>query len=176
MSHASKNYFLLLDYSLWAITSGRTCTIEARFNSASVSLAYATALKEIDKKTIIAEEIEKALAECGCEYERISKIENEAAVNAIQELHNRSWQDTLHYTYDVCPQTKYVDVQRNAHGLHLGRITPNTFKGYLIEYHIPKKIFATKPQLRALAMILIQALALNQISMLANTYIYRRMG
>jgi len=159
---------LVTDYDMWAKTYGRMCLLETRFQTKSAQKDFEKAIKLTSKLVISDSMIDNAVNECGIEYRRLVLKTEDSFSGALNRLATIPWDITENLSYDKAESLSSVNTQfKNEHIRYASR-SPRKFEEVILEYALDEKIFASNPPLKALAVLVVQTIALNQSAFLAT--------
>lgn len=163
MRHRSQ--LKLADYGVWAKTYGTSMFIETRFQTTEACLVFEQAIYHIEELQITYDMLKKAATECSCEYVRPLTRLDEKAVHDFQALHAKKWQTLDKFTVECATDETSVNTLFELPYIRYGRRTPKSFKTIALEYTIPTELYVDAPAMKALSILVLQAIALNQIDL-----------
>lgn len=154
---------LLVDYDSWGKTYGTSCFIETRFHTEESAHVFHEALENLTKTTFNAETVLHAAQSCACEYERPLTHIDEGLTITMNELNSMPWKTAQEFTFEQAQDTSSVNTTFKDKNIQYDEHAPESFEELIIEYGIPERVFAGQPALKALGVVVVQALALNII-------------
>jgi len=158
---------LLTDYDMWAKTYGRTCFFETRFQNERAKKHFKKALDSVDTLTITSMMMDNAVQECAIEYRRPALKVHENFSEVLNQLNAVQWNTIENFTYDKAEALSSVNTQfKNMYARFAAR-SARKFEEIIVEYEIDETVFTDSPALKALAVLVIQTIALNQSALIA---------
>jgi len=168
--------YFIADFDHWARTYGTVLYLDFSSHSKEAVRALRKAFLEFSKTTLSFEQVQRAAQQIAIEYER-PLVEFEVAfVDELRTLHTKPWTDINKLGVFQAEETTSVNTVFSMNGIRYGRKTPKSFVPVTLHFEVNKTAYATNPAMKALAVLLTQAVALNLHKNLEDTYVYYDMG
>ena len=162
---------LVADYDFWAHTYGTTLFLETRFQTNAAHDTFAHALASVNDIDITPDMIERAASECSCEFSRPLIRLDDTFSTHIARLHRQPWRPLSEFTHQQANSSSSVNTVFEYPGIRLGRKYRPSFTATILEYSVRKEVYANRPDLKALTVLITQAIALNQINLLTKQFV-----
>lgn len=162
--------FFVVDYSLWAHTYGTTCLLAIRPVSVAANRKIRRALREFHSSELTDAEIRRAAEECGLEYRRpLIKIES-VFFDTIRALHAKEWGAYDELAAAQATVQSSVDTVFDARGIAYDDEVEGDVREVVLHFEVPQDNYRNDPARKALAVLLVQALSLNILREICETY------
>jgi hypothetical protein len=167
---------LLLDYDLWAQTYGTSCFITARFQTLESERLYKEAIEAVQSIELSFSMVERAAGQCSAEYERPLIELGSLIHDDIMYLHEQSWLPVSEFGVEQATDETSVNTLFEYADVRYGRRRPQSFTRVFAEYSVSGEVYEDKPAMKALSILVVQALALNINNALNEDIIYYDSG
>lgn len=184
--HVASNYitdylvkhglFFIADFDHWARTYGTVLYLDFKTHNNKADRTLKKALAEFKKTALSLDQVKHAALQVAIEYDRpLTQIE-QAFVDEIRVLHTQPWVDMNELTALQATEETSVNTVFASEGIRYGRKTSKSFVESTLHFEIDEKFYTNNPAAKALAVLLIQAVALNIHRLLDYEYTYYDAG
>lgn len=168
--------FFIADFDHWAKTYGTVLYLDFNTHSHRASRILRKAFSEFKKSKMSSEQIKKASQQIALEYERPLMELDEQFIYQLQALHQNTWSDINELPAFQAKKETSVNTVFSMPGIRYGRKAHKNSIPLSLYFEIDMESYAGNPALKALSVLLVQAVALNLHKLLENDFIYYDMG
>lgn len=167
-----KSAFFVADFDHWARTYGTVLYLDFNAHSKESSRLLHRAVKDFSKSTITSEQLLLAANQISAEYSRpVSKLD-ESLLEEITEFHKQRWQIAAQLPAFQADAETSVNTVFSVDSITYGRQSAVSITSRTLHFEINESLYAKNPAKKALAVLVVQALALNIHRALDDAYPY----
>ena len=168
--------YYIADFDHWARTYGTVLYLDYSLQSAKASRVLKKAFSDFKKTSLSHDQVLRAAQQVAIEYERPLVAFENSFVETVQALHALNWLDISKLSAFQAEEKTSVNTVFSTEGIRYGRYTPKSFLQHTLHFEIDEDLYANNPALKAMAVLLIQTIALNLHKYLEASYVYYDTG
>ena len=157
----NKNMYYVADFDHWARTYGTLCYLDFRLQSNESASQLHKAYAAFAKEDITFDMARHAALQISAEYQRPLMQFDDKFVNELRYLHSKAWQDIRDFSIEQATEDTSVNTVFSMEGIRYGRVMQSSFENIILHFEINKEVYKNNPALKALAILIIQTVALN---------------
>jgi hypothetical protein len=167
---------LISDYDHWARTFGSVMYIYVRLHSKKAKKEFRSALDTFNSTGITFDMAQHAAQQVSIEYERTLQEFTDEFVNELRALHKEIWKDISTLPAFQADTETSVNTVFSSPGITYSKVLPKKFADATIHFEVNKKLYQDNAALKALSVLIVQAVALNLHRSLEDDYLYYDIG
>jgi hypothetical protein len=161
----------VISYSFYAETWNGVASLHFEtYNDSTLEIFDNIAKVEL-KRDILLDELHRAIEECAGEYERnLRSIDADRLLSVISSVHKTEWLQLCDFDQVYSDEKDKAFSEFATDFISYGKRSPNSFQEVNYTYTLPSKFCKEYPDLKPLAAVAVQALALLQIRFMADAH------
>ena len=171
-----KGLYFVADFDHWAHTYGTFFYLNFCLHSKQAQNELEAVLRDFSETNITYEMVKKAVAQISSEYKRPVVYLNETILGSLKSIHVKPWRDVAQLPAMQAETGTSANTTYESRGIAFGEIDESLFIQRALYLDIDENYYANSPPKKALAVLVLQAIALNMHEFLGRDIIFYDAG